>query len=39
MKKFTKKALNELKRSEEFNNRVEKKLLIAYLILDYQQRN
>ena len=27
MKKFTKKALNELKRSEEFNSRVEKKVI------------
>ena len=27
MKKFTKKALNELKRSEEFNSRVERKVI------------
>ena len=27
MKKFTKKALNELKRSEEFNSRVEKRVI------------
>ena len=27
MKKFTKKALNELKRSKEFNSRVEKKVI------------
>ena len=27
MKKFSKKALNELKRSEEFNSRVEKKVI------------
>lgn len=31
MKKFTKKALGELKRSEEFNNRVEKKVINSLL--------
>lgn len=34
MKKFTKKALNELKKDKNFNNRVEKKLLMILLILD-----
>ena len=29
--KFTKKALNELKRSEEFNSRVEKKVINSLL--------
>ena len=31
MKKFTKKALNELKRSEEFNSRVERKVINSLL--------
>ena len=33
MKKFTKKALNELKRSEEFNSRVERKVINSLLAI------